>query len=121
MRARARCLAVSGVLSLLVGWLTPAAMGAEGWKYDWNVRTDRDGKPAGCYEVTPCPVTEASTSYSITNDEGAKTYQLGDKFLRYLTAVEGRFAGAHHCQAPVVLGQELSLDINKGRVVVYLL
>jgi len=47
------------------------------WEYDWGVRTDRDGKSAGIYDETPFPIVNGSTSYSITNDEGTTTYNLG--------------------------------------------
>ncbi len=51
------------------------------WSYDWDTRTDRDGKPAGIYTTTPFPIDENSTSYSITNDEGTKTYSLGSLYF----------------------------------------
>ena len=50
------------------------------WEFSWDVRTDRDGKPAGIYETTPYPIDETSTSYTITNDDGTKTYELGTKY-----------------------------------------
>lgn len=45
--------------------------------YDWSTRTDRDGHPAGIFTTTPFPLDESSTTYSITNDEGTKTFTLG--------------------------------------------
>lgn len=51
------------------------------WQFDWNTRTDRDGKQAGIYEITPIPITEGSTTYSITNDEGTKTFFLGSIYF----------------------------------------
>ncbi len=51
------------------------------WEYDWGVRTDRDGKLAGIYSQTPFPITETTTSYTITNDEGSHTYYLGTKYF----------------------------------------
>jgi hypothetical protein len=59
--------------------------------FDWAVRTDRDGKPAGHYEETPFPITEDTESYTIRNDENpsGKTYELGTKHF-----VDGGFSGA---------------------------
>ncbi|MEK6875669.1 MAG: choice-of-anchor Q domain-containing protein, partial [Nanoarchaeota archaeon] len=62
------------------------------WQFDWNVRTDRYGKPAGIFEQTPFPITETTTSYSIKNDEdpdgSLKVYQLGTKYY-----VDGGYTG----------------------------
>lgn len=49
--------------------------------FDWSVRTDRDGKPAGIFESTPFPIDENSTTYAITNDEGTKTFTLGTLYF----------------------------------------
>jgi hypothetical protein len=65
-----------------------AAQAVEDWAFDWHVRTDRDGKPAGHYELTPYPITEKTSSYTITNDEGRTTYALGEKHY-----VDGGYAG----------------------------
>ena len=48
--------------------------------FDWSTRVDRNGKPAGIFTTTPFPITEASTSYTLTTDEGTTTYTLGTKF-----------------------------------------
>ena len=50
--------------------------------YDWNNRVDRYGKPAGIFDITPFPITEITTEYSIKNDENpqGKTYYLGTKY-----------------------------------------
>jgi hypothetical protein len=45
--------------------------------FSWSTRIDRDGKPAGIYASTPFPITEDNTVYSITSDEGTKTFTLG--------------------------------------------
>ncbi|MEK6875668.1 MAG: choice-of-anchor Q domain-containing protein, partial [Nanoarchaeota archaeon] len=62
------------------------------WSFSWNVRTDRDGKPAGYFDQTPFPITETTTSYSIKNDEdpdgSLKVYQLGTKYY-----VDGGYTG----------------------------
>lgn len=50
---------------------------ADSWVYDWTKRVDRDGAPAGIYTNTPIPIDEYSASYSITNDDGTKTFTLG--------------------------------------------
>jgi hypothetical protein len=61
----------------------PNAVLAQGsWKYDWAVRTDRYGKPAGIFDETPFPITETTESYAIRSDEfpDGKTYYLGTKY-----------------------------------------
>jgi hypothetical protein len=48
--------------------------------FDWSVRTDRDGQPAGVFTDTPFPVTEGIGHYHIRNDEdpnGTTEYSLG--------------------------------------------
>jgi hypothetical protein len=47
--------------------------------FDWAVRTDRDGMPAGRYETTPFPITETTTSCVVRNDEHPDgiTFELG--------------------------------------------
>ncbi len=67
--------------------LIPYAVGADDWTYDWSTRTDRDGQPAGIFTTTPVPVTETTTSYSIANDEGTKTFTLGTKY--YVDGLDG--------------------------------
>jgi len=64
----------------IIVFLTLSSIGLAAEYFDWDKRVDRDGKPAGHYEITPFPIDENSTSYSITNDEGMKTYQLGTKY-----------------------------------------
>lgn len=58
------------------------------WLYNWNTRTDRDGYVAGYYSTTPIPITEASSTYSITNDEGQITFTLGTIYF-----VDGTLGG----------------------------
>jgi hypothetical protein len=58
----------------------PASSIARGWQYDWNLRTDVYGKPAGGFDQTPFPITEKTESYTISTDEGVKTFYLGKKF-----------------------------------------
>jgi hypothetical protein len=67
--------------------ITPPLIAAE-WAYDWNTRLDRDNKPVGVFETTPFPIDEFSTSYSITTDEGVKTFHLGTKYF-----VDGAYTG----------------------------
>ena len=62
------------ILLLLV---CPAYAAYAGDYFDWSVRTDRDGKPAGIFTATPFPVVETDSTYSITDDEGTTTYTLG--------------------------------------------
>ncbi len=58
------------------------ALQASAWNYDWKIRTDFYGKPAGIFDVTPFPIDENTVSYSIKNDEfpNGKTFSLGTKF-----------------------------------------
>jgi hypothetical protein len=60
------------------------------WAYDWTVRTDRHGEPAGTFTTTPFPITESSTSYTVMNDEfpGGRTFTLGTKYY-----VDGGYTG----------------------------
>lgn len=51
------------------------------WNYDWNTKTDPNGMVAGIFEATPFPLDENMTTYSITNDEGTKTYNLGATYF----------------------------------------
>ena len=61
-----------------------------GWEFDWDIRNDRDGKPAGIYTETPFPIDENTISYSIKSDEypEGKTYYLGTKYF-----VDGAYTG----------------------------
>jgi hypothetical protein len=52
-----------------------------GWTFDWGRRTDQHGQPAGTYINTPFPITESTTGYTITNDEGVTTYALGTRYF----------------------------------------
>ncbi|MBI4704566.1 MAG: hypothetical protein HY744_25970 [Deltaproteobacteria bacterium] len=52
-----------------------------GWSFDWAKRADRNGNPAGVFDKTPFPIDDKSTSYAITTDDGAKTYQLGTLYF----------------------------------------
>ena len=70
--------------------LTCARGHADGWAFDWNVRTDRDGRPAGIYTQTPYPIDEHTTSYTIVNDDGDITYHLGTKYF-----VDGGYTGGN--------------------------
>lgn len=58
------------------------------YPFNWATKTDRDGRIAGYYSATPIPVTEALSSYSITNDEGTKTLTLGTVYF-----VDGTLSG----------------------------
>ena len=50
--------------------------------FDWAVRADRNGDPAGIYATTPYPLDENSTSYTITHrDEGDITYNTGTLYF----------------------------------------
>ncbi len=60
---------------LIVTQNPPPAL--KGDLFDWSVRTDRDGKLAGIFTTTPFPIDETMVTYSITNDEGTKIYNLG--------------------------------------------
>ena len=60
------------------------------WDFSWNTRTDRDGKPAGMYDITPFPITRYTSHYTITTDEGATTYILGTKYF-----VDGGYTGGN--------------------------
>jgi hypothetical protein len=55
---------VAALISLLVA---SPCLGQD--YFDWAVRTDRDGMPAGHYETTPFPITETTTSCVVRNDE----------------------------------------------------
>ena len=58
--------------------------------FDWNVRTDRYGQPAGVFDVTPFPIDQNTANYSIKNDENpnGKTFYLGTKYY-----VDGGYTG----------------------------
>lgn len=51
--------------------------------FDWSIRTDHFGKPAGIFENTPFPVDENSNNYVIKNDEypNRRSYELGVKYF----------------------------------------
>jgi len=51
------------------------------WKYDWNLRTDVNGKPSGYFVATPFPVDETMLTYDVENDDGVKTYTLGSVYF----------------------------------------
>lgn len=65
-------------LPLLCSVLTCSAA----WQYDWSVRTDPHGMPAGILTNTPWPLTESSSYYVVTNDEypTGRTFFLGTKY-----------------------------------------
>ncbi|MBN2494836.1 MAG: hypothetical protein JXR96_09625 [Deltaproteobacteria bacterium] len=53
-----------------------------GTYFDWGVRRDRDGRPAGIYESTPYPIDEAALGrlyYEVKNDEhpSGRRFYLG--------------------------------------------
>jgi hypothetical protein len=75
------------ILMLLI--CLPASLYAQ-WTFDWEVRTDRDGREAGIFATTPFPITEASTTYAVRNDENpnGKTFTLGTKYY-----VDGGYTG----------------------------
>ncbi len=84
---------LGGILALLMypcGIFAAPDPSLPGDYYDWGVRTDRYGKPAGIFEETPFPITETTTEYSIKNDEFplGKTYYLGTKYY-----VDGGYTG----------------------------
>lgn len=66
-------------LLAIIPLLAQSALGA--WSYDWSTRVDQYGKPAGIFTSTPFPLTESSTSYWITNDEGGVEYNLGTLYF----------------------------------------
>ena len=68
-------IALIALSSLFVLSLPPSS-----WQYNWALRTDRYGKPAGVFQQTPFPIYENTTSYTIETDEQAKTYYLGIKY-----------------------------------------
>ena len=80
---------VAWVALAAFAFLAPSALGARPWTFDWDKRTDRDGRPAGHYELTPYAIKRDTTSYAIVNDEGTKTYELGTKCY-----VDGGYDGA---------------------------
>lgn len=91
------CLAALARVALVIGLglgLGGGALRADTWRYDWSVRTDRDGRPAGIYEVTPYPITETTTSYAPKSDEApaGKTYVLGTKY--YVDGLGGNDANS---------------------------
>ncbi|MFC1505055.1 hypothetical protein ACFL5W_00920 [Thermodesulfobacteriota bacterium] len=51
------------------------------WYYNWSDRQDINGKEAGVFDTTPFPIDENTNSYSIENDEGVKTFNLGIKYF----------------------------------------
>ena len=52
------------------------------WSYDWSVRTDHHGKPAGIFTTSPFPITEDSTTYHVKTDEypSGLELNLGTKY-----------------------------------------
>jgi len=69
------------MLVCVAGVLSGCRRTDEPWRFRWEERTDRDGKPAGVYEVTPCPITEKTLNYTIGTDEGPTTYELGELYF----------------------------------------
>jgi hypothetical protein len=57
--------------------------------FSWETRTDRYGKTAGIFDVTPFPIDETTESYVFRSDEfpEGKTYNLGTKY--YVDAGSG--------------------------------
>lgn len=53
----------------------------DSWTFSWDRRMDRNGKPAGIYDITPYPIDEHTVEYTIMNDEGSTTYHLGQKIF----------------------------------------
>lgn len=50
------------------------------WAFSWDSRLDLNGYPVGAYASTPFPLTEASTTYTNTTDEGSTVYLLGSVY-----------------------------------------
>lgn len=51
------------------------------WTYDWTTRIDPYGKPTGIFDVTPFPITETSTHYTVQNENWTNTYVLGTLYF----------------------------------------
>jgi len=66
-----------GILIFYIGLLNAEAQ----WRFDWNTRTDINGKTAGIFEVTPFPIYESTESIAIKNDEhqNGKVFLTGNK------------------------------------------
>lgn len=47
------------------------------WSWDWNTRVDGYGKTIGAFTTTPFPVDENSSSWTVTNEDGDKTFTVG--------------------------------------------
>jgi hypothetical protein len=64
-------------------WLTVERVVAQGWTFDWSMCTDPYNKPRGIYEQTPFPITESSTSYTVTNEDypNGITFDLGTLYF----------------------------------------
>jgi hypothetical protein len=58
--------------------------------FRWNTRLDRQGRAAGTYTTTPCPVVETDTWYFLVNDENptGKSFTLGTMYH-----VDGAYEG----------------------------
>ncbi len=67
--------------------LAQTAMFGQAWNFSWTKGTDPNGFFPGHFETTPFPITEETTQYSITNDEGTQTFYLGTKY--YVDAAKG--------------------------------
>lgn len=65
------------------------------WTFNWSNPVDQMGKPRGIFTTTPFPITEASTTYSVTNDESpnGKAFALGNKFYVDGAAADDNGAG----------------------------
>jgi hypothetical protein len=89
------------------------------WKYDWNVRTDRYGKPAGIFDQTPFPITETTTQYSIMNDEypNGKTYYLGTKYYVDASRPDDSGDGLSLATAKKTIGAAVTTAGNGNKII----
>ncbi len=95
-----------GYAMLLVLAIQPCALGA--WNFNWATKTDWYGKKAGVFDVTPFPIDENTVSYTVTNDEGTKTFYAGRK---YYVAPNGSDAGP--CTSPQRPARTLAYAISR--------
>lgn len=86
--------------------------------FDWTVRLDRNGKPAGIYETTPFPVDSNTTSYSITFDEGAVTYYLGTKYFVDGDSGDDTNDGLSFSKPKITIGSALSAAGNGNKTII---
>jgi hypothetical protein len=95
----------------------PLPVGAQ-WGFDWATRTDRDGNPAGVFTMTPFPVDENSTSYSITNDEGTKTFTLGTRYFVDGAKADDTGDGLSLANAKKTIGAAMTAAGNGNKTII---